>query len=83
VKLCLSLLVELYLSGSVVASILQLLTQVLNVSGQSGSVLLSLIPVLPLNGKLFFKFFNSGLKLLDLFGILSTQGLFIFNLGRD
>ena len=64
-KLSLPLLVELNLGGGVVASILKLLSEVLNVPGEGGPVLLGLGAVLALNGQLLIKLLETRLQFLE------------------
>merc|ERR1712121_546344 len=81
-KLSFPLLVQLNLSGGVVASILELLSKILDVSGQERAVLLSLSAVLALNGQLLVKLFKAALELLDLTVVLASKSLLVINLSR-
>merc|ERR1712241_472507 len=82
-KLSLSLLVELNLGSSVGSSLLKTTTEVLNVTGKDGTVLLSLGSGLSLNDKFFIKFINASLEFLDLLSVLASKGVLILNLGTN
>merc|ERR1719430_2985727 len=81
-QIALELLVQLDLGAGVGASLLKTTAEVLDVAGQSSSVLLGLGPVLPLNVQLLVQLLDPGLQLLDLLAILGTESSFVFNLGR-
>ena len=80
-ELTLSLLVQLNLRGGVVARVLQLLTEVLDISGESRSILLCFVPVLSLNSELLLKLLNPCLKLFDLLAVLTAQSVLVLYLG--
>merc|ERR1712198_483101 len=82
-KLSLSLLVELNLGSSVGSSLLKTATEVLNVTGKDGTVLLSLGSGLSLNDKFFIKLINASLEFLDLLGVLASKSVLILNLGTN
>merc|ERR1719232_1057443 len=82
-KFSLALLVQLHLESSVGASLLQPGSNVLQVTGEKSSVLLSLGTVSTLNIDLLVKLINTDLELLDLLGVLRGQGLFVLNLGSN
>merc|ERR1719153_780072 len=78
----LALLVQLDLGAGVGASLLKTTAEVLDVAGQSSSVLLGLGPVLPLNVQLLVQLLDPGLQLLDLLAVLGTESSFVLDLGR-
>merc|ERR1719284_1291254 len=82
-QLSLPLLVELNLGSSVGSSLLKTTTEVLNVTGEDGSVLLSLGSGLSLNDKFLIKLVNTALELLDLLGVLAAKSVLILNLGSN
>merc|ERR1719210_1693139 len=82
-QLRLTLLVQLNLEGGVGSSLFKTGSNVLQVTGQESSVLLSLGSVAALNIDLFIKLINTDLEFLDLLGVLGSKGLFILNLGSN
>merc|ERR1719232_559973 len=82
-KFSLALLVQLHLKSSVGASLLQPGANVLQVTGEKSSVLLSLGTVSTLNIDLLIKLINTDLELLDLLGVLGGQCLLVLNLGSN
>merc|ERR1719184_714610 len=76
----LTLLVQLNLSAGVGASFLKTAAEILDVAGQSCTVLLSLGPVLALNMELLVQLLNSRLQLLDLLVVLAAKSSLILNL---
>merc|ERR1719420_29079 len=82
-QLGLPLLVELNLGASVGSSFLKTTTEVLNVTGEDSSVLLSLGSGLSLNDKFLIKLINTALELLDLLGVLAAKSVLILNLGSN
>merc|ERR1719222_540105 len=81
-QLGLALLVQLNLSAGVGASFLKTTAEILDVTRQSCTVLLSLGPVLPLNVALLVQLLDSRLQLLDLLSILGSKSSLVFNLCR-
>merc|ERR1719394_1344356 len=82
-KFSLALLVQLHLESSVGASLLQPGTDVLQVTGEKSSVLLSLGTVSTLYIDLLIKLINTDLELLDLLGVFGGQSLLVLNLGSN
>merc|ERR1719232_1479942 len=82
-KFSFTLLVQLHLESSVGASLLQPGSNVLQVTGEKSSVLLSLGTVSAFNIDLLIKFINTDLELLDLFGVLGGQSLLVLNLSSN
>merc|ERR1719384_2228288 len=82
-QLRLTLLVQLNLEGGVGSSLFKTGSNILQVTGQESSVLLSLVSVAALNIDLFIKLINTDLEFLDLLGVLGSKGLFILNLGSN
>merc|ERR1719232_1274424 len=82
-KFSLALLVQLHLESSVGASLFQPCANVLQVTGEKSSVLLSLGTVSTLNIDLLIKLINTDLELLDLLGVLGGQCLLVLNLGSN
>merc|ERR1719322_1410089 len=82
-QLRLTLLIQLNLEGSVGSSLFKTGSNILQVTGQESSVLLSLGSVAALNIDLFIKLINTDLEFLDLLGVLGSKGLFILNLGSN
>merc|ERR1712012_148394 len=82
-QLRLALLVELNLESSVGSSLLQTSANVLQVTRQQSSVLLSLGAVATLHIDLLIQLINTNLQLLHLLGVLGGQGLLVLNLGSD
>merc|ERR1719245_2620422 len=82
-QLGLPLLVELNLGSSVGASLLKTTTEVLDVTGENGAVLLGLGSCLSLDDEFLIKLINTALELLDLLSVLAAKSVFILNLGSD
>merc|ERR1719322_452492 len=82
-KFSFALLVQLHLESSVGASLLQPGANVLQVTGEKSSVLLSLGTVSTLNIDLLVKLINTDLEFLDLLGVFRGQGLLVLNLGSN
>merc|ERR1719158_1385662 len=81
-KFSLSLFIEFYLSGSVRASFIKTGSNILNIFLQHCATFLSLGSISSFHSKFFIKFFNSGLKFLNLFGIFRPKCGFIINFSR-
>merc|ERR1719384_983847 len=82
-QLRLTLLVQLNLEGSVGSSLFKTGSNILQVTGQESSVLLSLGSVAALNIDFFIKLINTNLEFLDLLGVFGSKSLFILNLGSN
>merc|ERR1719322_2113417 len=79
----LTLLVQLNLESGVRSGLLQSGSNVLQVTGEKSSVLLSLGTVSTLDIDLLIKFVNTDLELLDLLGVFRGQCLLVLNLGSN
>merc|ERR1712012_1209548 len=82
-QLRLALLVELNLESSVGSSLLQTGANVLQVTRQQSSVLLSLGAVTTLHIDLLIQLIHTNLQLLHLLGVLGSQGLLVLDLGSN
>merc|ERR1719350_2145365 len=82
-QLTLTLLVQLNLGAGVGANLSKPGAKILQVPGKQGAVLLSLGAVVALNRQLLIKLVNAGNKLLDLLGVLGSEGSLVLNLGSN
>merc|ERR1712127_591651 len=82
-QLTLTLLVQLNLGAGVGANLGKPGAKILQVPGQQGAVLLGLGAVVALNRQLLIQLVNTGNKLLDLLGVLGSEGSLILNLGGN